>query len=355
MVSKISPQKIGDILIFEKSWDDLVKLITPLDLVLFSGSDLVSTFIQKIEKQRLPIHEISHVGIVVCSSIFPKIEKLEPNQWYVWESTSSLRLPGFENEVLDINGKQKLGVQIRNLKDVIQNYNGTVYLGKLINNPLLVPQERIISTPVSPFDYSFQEIFEILNRQIEVLNKQWTDLIIEVKSKKDGFSDDEKTLLDQKQKEIQQQMIILNQEIDYISNSTFEPMISNMEEKCKNLYLSEQETKKIIEKLKWLYEVYGHRIYNSSFLDLFSAMYPALRPLRSLKYKLIRKLSKIFKSKKMTENSLFCSQFVAIVYQTLGIIDPKINPQNFVPVDFLGCDEDGQTNIISLIFKVQNV
>ena len=58
------------------------------------------------------------------------------------------------------------------------------------------------------------------------------------------------------------------------------------------------------------------------------------------------------KSKKIKEEKLFCSQFVAIVYKELGLIDRKMNVKNFVPVDFLGVDEDGQKNIVSNIFKI---
>jgi hypothetical protein len=113
--------------------------------------------------------------------------------------------------------------------------------------------------------------------------------------------------------------------------------------------------KEIVNKMNMIYKIYGNRMYNASLLDLFSALYPVLRPLRGLKYKVIKGLGKIFrKSKKLKEDKLFCSQFVAIIYRELGLIDSKIDVKNFVPVDFLGMDEDGQKNIVSNIFKVCN-
>jgi hypothetical protein len=334
MVSKISPQKIGDILIFEKSWDDLVKLITPLDLVLFSGSDLVSSAIQKLEKQKLSIHQISHVGIVVSSSIFPKIKQLNPTEWYVWESTSSLRLPGFENEVLDIFGKEKLGVQIRNLKDVFQIYKGKVYIGKLIQHPLITES-----------NYCFDSILKTIKEEIDHMNLQFRDL-------EKYVQDSNQTLTSKEQIIIQDEMDLVRQHLKSVSHDHLDRWTVKIEDDVRNVYLGSKKNHKIMQDLRWLYELYGNRMYNASFLDLLSALFPVLRPLRSMKYKMIRRLAKVFKSKKMTEESLFCSQFVALVYQKLGIIDPKMNPADFVPVDFLGCDQDGQPNLVSLIFEI---
>lgn len=109
----------------------------------------------------------------------------------------------------------------------------------------------------------------------------------------------------------------------------------------------------MIQKMKRIEKIYGNRVYNMSLLDLLSALYPVLRPLRGLKYKVLKGLGKIFqKSKKIKEEKLFCSQFVAIVYKELGLIDRKMNVKNFVPVDFLGFDLDGQKNIVANIFKI---
>jgi hypothetical protein len=74
--------------------------------------------------------------------------------------------------------------------------------------------------------------------------------------------------------------------------------------------------------------------------------------LRNLKYKLLKRIGRWFGAEKIELGALFCSQFVAIVYSKLGIINSNIDTKNFVPVDFLGCDEDGQKNIIALLIKL---
>ena len=319
MELKISPEKIGDIFIFEKRWDDVVKLISPLDLVLFAGSDLISKTIRKLES----IDMVSHVGILVCSSIFPHLPQLEPNEWYVWESTSSLRLPGFENEVLDIFGKEKLGVQIRKLKDVFQIYKGKVYVGKLIHNPLLNQTNQFL-------------------QQIDEMNHELRELSFMIHESK--VSKEEHELLETELKSIREQMFLLESQLVF-------PLDVIHDEK--SLICTNHDSKKIIQDLRCLYEIYGNRMYNASAIDLLSAVYPALRPLRSLKYKALKKLAKLFRSKKMTQYSLFCSQFVALVYQKLGIVCQEIDAKNFVPVDFLGVDDDGQPNILSMIFEIK--
>ncbi len=56
------------------------------------------------------------------------------------------------------------------------------------------------------------------------------------------------------------------------------------------------------------------------------------------------------KSKKRSStpgsNWVFCSQFVAIVYQEIGILDRSLLPEHVVPMDFLGLDQDGMPLIV---------
>lgn len=373
-----------NILIVDKRWDDLVKLITPLDLVLFAGKDLVSSTIRNLQDKKLTIGNFSHVGVIVSSFVLPHIKELQPGEWYVWESTSSLRLPGFENEVPDIFGKHKLGVQIRNLKQVLDVYNGDIYVAKVKNNPLYLnynlniqipsPRQSPISQEESPkFKLSttqeLAEILKVLDRPSEIIV---SDKIITVSEEFDKIIDDidkviyendespvsediSSNLMVQKMhdtiKEINQNideaMVIakeIEKEIDDLC-IYFNKFVEDKSKKSKNY-------KNIIREIRCIYEIYGNRMYNASALDLLSALYPVLRPLRNMKYKVLRGFAKLFKNKKIEPNAVFCSQFVAIIYSRLGVIDKNIDIKNFVPVDFLGCDEDGQKNIVSNIYKI---
>lgn len=373
-----------NILIVDKRWDDLVKLITPLDLVLFAGKDLVSSTIRNLQDKKLTIGNFSHVGVIVSSFVLPHVKELQPGEWYVWESTSSLRLPGFENEVPDVFGKHKLGVQIRNLKQVLEIYNGDIYIAKIKNNPLYLnynlniqipsPRQSPIGTDESPkFKLSttqeLAEIIKVLDKPSEFIV---ADKIITVSEEFDKIigdinkiihdtdtspttSDISSNLMIQKMHDTIKE---INQNIDD-AMSIAKEIEREIDDLCIyfNKFVEDKSNKskrykEIIREIRSIYEVYGNRMYNASALDLLSALYPVLRPLRKLKYKIFRGLAKLFKNKKIEPNAVFCSQFVAIVYSRLGVIDKNIDFKNFVPVDFLGCDEDGQKNIVSNIYKI---
>lgn len=111
----------------------------------------------------------------------------------------------------------------------------------------------------------------------------------------------------------------------------------------------------IIDVVESLFVKYSMRTYDYNFINLLSALYPKLRPLRKI-------ISAIYYLRpKALSNQLdpyfagiFCSELVAIVYKKLGIIPKKIDPATFVPVDVFGIDEDGTGAIIEeeiVIFK----
>lgn len=104
---------------------------------------------------------------------------------------------------------------------------------------------------------------------------------------------------------------------------------------------------KIISKMEMIYLNYGKSSYNLSIIDLAASIYPWMRPLRSLKNYIQRK------TKKSKPVPLFCSEFVAIIYKELGIIE-GIETENIVPVDFLGITEKGIPLILKKIVEVQN-
>jgi hypothetical protein len=378
-----------NILIVDKRWDDLVKLITPLDLVLFAGKDLVSSTIRNLQDKKLAIGNFSHVGVIVSSFVLPHIKELQPGEWYVWESTSSLRLPGFENEVPDIFGKHKLGVQIRNLKQVLDVYNGDIYIAKIKNNPLYlnynlniqIPSPR--QSPVSPEDspkfklsttQELAEIIKVLDKPSEIIV---ADKIITISEEFDKIIQDIDNVIQEQgnasgelsfeDEDISTNLMVqkIHDTIKEINENIDEAMViaKEIEKEIDDLCIyfnkfvedksrNSKRYKNIIKEIRCIYEIYGNRMYNASALDLLSALYPILRPFRNLKYKALRGLAKLFRNKKIEPNAVFCSQFVAIIYSRLGVIDKDIDIKNFVPVDFLGCDEDGQKNIVSNIYKI---
>jgi hypothetical protein len=62
---------------------------------------------------------------------------------------------------------------------------------------------------------------------------------------------------------------------------------------------------------------------NWGLCGLLSAVVPCLR-----------------RGKKKSNDMVFCSQFAAIIYQTIGVLDRKYDPAAVVPMDFLGYDQD---------------
>jgi hypothetical protein len=238
--------------------------IKPLDLILFSGNNFLSRTIKLVEKEKIGLGTISHVGIVVNKELLPHIKELEYNQLYIWESTNS-RIK-VSNHPKDILGKSKFGVQIRNLKEVIEfylKYQGRVFWGKLNNHPFRIKEKDSLST--------------YHQRKMDIIK-------------------------------------------------TFKEIEIN----------------------------YGNSSFNLSFIDLAASVFPSLRPLRSFK----KKLKKLFFKKKKKSKSyipFFCSEFVAMIYKSISLLDENIDPANVVPVDFLGVKESRGPKLIKKIIEFQMI
>jgi len=128
-------------------YSDIRSTLNPFDLVLFSGSDVISSAIKFAEKRELkdmsiyPIQNqigmFSHVGIIVTSDILDHPNVL-PGKKYILESTAS-GAHGYG--VPNIDGKTFIGVQIRDLDILIEAYlkpvDNKISIAKLINNPFL--------------------------------------------------------------------------------------------------------------------------------------------------------------------------------------------------------------------------
>jgi len=120
---------------------EVAPLMSPFDLLLFRGTDFVSGAIRVLSRATTGNGDFSHVGIVVCSELFPHIPELKPGRWYIWESTfaarSESRLARFSDGVESVSGRS-FGVQIRDLEDVVNSYTsngGRVAWASLKNNP----------------------------------------------------------------------------------------------------------------------------------------------------------------------------------------------------------------------------
>ena len=122
------------------------KDLRPFDIIAFSGNDLISCIISRVEYNQLGSGIFSHVGIIVTADILPYyklndiIIHLKPNHPYLFESTFSFNLPCYDPGPPNIlTGKGKFGVQLRDLEELIAHYlsntNTKIACCPLINNP----------------------------------------------------------------------------------------------------------------------------------------------------------------------------------------------------------------------------
>ncbi len=92
----------------------------PLDLIFFKEGEGSS---------------FDHVGLVVNRDIIPSISQLKPGKFYIWESTRS---------VPDIDKEDHLGLQIRDLEQVLSQEQGEVAWAPLFHNPWLIEDHTFI-------------------------------------------------------------------------------------------------------------------------------------------------------------------------------------------------------------------
>lgn len=132
------------------SYQDIKSSMRPFDLIAFRGGDIVSDLITELENEQCGVGDFSHVGMVVTAEILPvchiqgKEFNLDPNKIYVFESTFSHNVAGITDGPHDVvTGKGKLGVQLRDLEEVIPRYitseKTKVAWCRLLNNPFDKP------------------------------------------------------------------------------------------------------------------------------------------------------------------------------------------------------------------------
>ena len=92
------------------------------------------------------------------------------------------------------------------------------------------------------------------------------------------------------------------------------------------------------------YKDYNNDMYDVNCLNLLGALFPCCRPARNKIEGIIVHGYNVMISSNVQESPdswLFCSEFVAKVYQDLCLIEKSKDTRDVVPMDFVGYDQDG--------------
>lgn len=110
----------------------------PFDLLGFRDMGILGKIVTLGEKLEIGVAQFSHVGIVITAEVLDH-PNLDPKKIYVFESTTSLAVPGADTPPDALTGHGYLGVQLRELPEVIASYEedgaSKVALCRLRNNP----------------------------------------------------------------------------------------------------------------------------------------------------------------------------------------------------------------------------
>ena len=144
-----------------KSFLEVKDQMQPFDLLLFRGKGKPSEFIQWIQASVLGNGIFSHCGIVVTKELMPWLKYLKPKTLYVWESTMSIPIGDFTDDVPNVEtGKGKFGVQIRPLHEVIKAYTDVEEESYVAWSPLIASPWEIMDRKI------LQKIIKILHKRI---------------------------------------------------------------------------------------------------------------------------------------------------------------------------------------------
>ena len=232
---------IQKLIMKEVIYKEIKDTLKDLDLVLFRGGEFVSNAIAWLEA--FAIHRpnitdyviapdaFTHCGIVLSRELVDD-DRLDPDKLYIFESTMSGPL---NDNVLNIDGKAFLGVQIRELDSVVTEYNAS-------------PGTRVA--------------FAHLNRRL--LHDVWGD-----------------------------------------SQETLSTQLTDL-----------------------VHRYEGVR-YDANPISLISTIFNLFRICRRVAENLAG-----------TEDWLFCSELVAVIYKALGLFPASVEPKNVVPMDFIGYEQD---------------
>jgi len=122
----------------------------------------------------------------------------------------------------------------------------------------------------------------------------------------------------------------------------------------------------LIKTMKNLYRKHHDRLYELNCLEFLAAVCPCLRPFRDDLAEISidgvkdpnhtvftnKTAEKIDKHREFSELFVFCSEFVCIVYQNIGVINKSFKACEVIPVDYLGDDREGIPCVISSITQM---
>lgn len=94
-----------------------------------------------------------------------------------------------------------------------------------------------------------------------------------------------------------------------------------------------------IQQMEVIFKELDHRRYDYDPLSLLGAVFSPIRGARDI---FIPKRKLDSHGILYSDEMLFCSEMVASVYVKLGLLPDTVNPENALPVDFLGHDSDGE-------------
>lgn len=105
----------------------------------------------------------------------------------------------------------------------------------------------------------------------------------------------------------------------------------------------------IQEKLNEVYQLTKDLYYEKDMIELSMSIFTPIRKLIAALKRLLKcrthRCSSSSKSSSLldttVDDSYFCSELVAYVYQLIGILPEDLKPETVVPMDFLGYEQDG--------------
>lgn len=150
------------------SYNNLLKIARPLDIIAFRGGDMISDVISMLEKYEVGCGDFTHVGIIVTSKLMPEVTindttiQLQDDRLYLYQSTINYR----PTDDIDIVSKEcEVGVSLCDLETVVTRYleNSTktkVAYCRLINYPTI---DNIIIDKFKQFYINYYERLYELN------------------------------------------------------------------------------------------------------------------------------------------------------------------------------------------------
>ena len=140
-------------------YEDVRKTLRPFDAIFFGGDAIFSKIVKLTEKHgnyMEGMNEFSHVGIVVTSDILLH-PLILPGKFYILESTWGGK---FGHDVMNIEGNTCIGVQLRDLDEVVDAYDKSNQSVIAVSHVIINPLDHMTNKEVRD---KFTEFFMIYN------------------------------------------------------------------------------------------------------------------------------------------------------------------------------------------------